>query len=327
MAKKIKQAQIEGQIVNSVVGTGVDNTDPKNPIINHTPTIVSVEITGTTTKTVKINFSDSTSISGQFTDLNTEYDLITESQLSVGTDTTKKVVSAKVLVDYLNSRLSSVMTYKGQKTNYTELPASGNKTGDTWNIVNAYPTKEVKAGDNVCWNGADWDVLSGTIDTSMFLTEEVDPTGLKSIAVTGTGTKTITVTLNNNTTKTAQFTDIDTTYTLGTLSHLNTGTDTTGRLWRAKDLSDWLSGKNFLTTANLLKNKNDFFGVLAGNIVSGKVNLMLSETPVNAISVFVNGVKVLNSSFTITGMALQITQSLLATPIEVSDEIEVFYQY
>lgn len=40
----------------------------------------------------------------------------------------------------------------------------------------------------------------------------------------------------------------NTTYTTGTLAQLNTGTDTTGRLQTAKNLSDWLNGKGYVTT-------------------------------------------------------------------------------
>lgn len=41
----------------------------------------------------------------------------------------------------------------------------------------------------------------------------------------------------------------DTTYDPGTTSMLNTGTDTDNRVWSAKALADWLSGKSYLTSA------------------------------------------------------------------------------
>lgn len=66
----------------------------------------------------------------------------------------------------VDSKLSSALNYKGTKATYGELPTTGNKTGDVWNITNADASKNVKAGDNVVWNGTGWDVLSGVVDLS-----------------------------------------------------------------------------------------------------------------------------------------------------------------
>ena len=65
--------------------------------------------------------------------------------------------------------VSGAFHYKGSKDNYSDLPTSGNVTGDVWNIVNADAEHGVKAGDNVAWNGSDWDVLSGMVDLSDYL--------------------------------------------------------------------------------------------------------------------------------------------------------------
>jgi len=72
------------------------------------------------------------------------------------------------------SEISAAFIYKGSKDTYAELPASGNKTGDVWNIVNADPTHEVKAGDNVAWNGTAWDVLGGVTDLSAYFNKNTD---------------------------------------------------------------------------------------------------------------------------------------------------------
>lgn len=58
------------------------------------------------------------------------------------------------------------MNYKGSKNNYSDLPASGNVTGDVWNIVNADPSHSINAGDNVCWNGSSWDNLGNYVNLS-----------------------------------------------------------------------------------------------------------------------------------------------------------------
>lgn len=65
--------------------------------------------------------------------------------------------------------VSGALHYKGTKAAYAELPATGNKVGDVWNITAADSAHGVKAGDNVAWNGSEWDVLSGTVDLSGYL--------------------------------------------------------------------------------------------------------------------------------------------------------------
>lgn len=72
------------------------------------------------------------------------------------------------------SEISAAFIYKGSKDTYAELPASGNKTGDVWNIVAADPTHGVKAGDNVAWNGTAWDVLGGVTDLSTYFNKNTD---------------------------------------------------------------------------------------------------------------------------------------------------------
>ncbi len=61
----------------------------------------------------------------------------------------------------INAKISSVMKYKGTVANFSDLPTNA-IIGDTYNITNAGDNN--KAGDNACWNGTAWDVLSGTID-------------------------------------------------------------------------------------------------------------------------------------------------------------------
>ena len=62
------------------------------------------------------------------------------------------------------AKISGALKYMGQVDNYRDLPTTGNTTGDTWNIVNADVSHNIKAGDNVAWNGTDWDDLSGVVD-------------------------------------------------------------------------------------------------------------------------------------------------------------------
>lgn len=353
---KIDQDQIDGQIVNSVTGVGVNNTDPKNPIIN-IPSLAgfatevwvnnqgflttevdpwgvqSQEVTGTTTKTLKTTLRNGTVISASWADTNTTYNAITASDLTTGTSTENKLIAASTLVTYINSRLSSVYMLKGTVASYSALPSSGNQVGDVYNITAASSSPPIKAGDNVVWTGTEWDVLSGFVDTSMFLTAETDPTGVSNISVSGTTTKTITVSLNNGTTKTATWTDTNTTYTAGTLATLNTGTSTTAELWSAKILNDWLNGKSFATIADVTTflgvQKSEVFIIAAGNITSGVVTLNLSAPRkiTNLVLAYYNGIKIPGSatSLNATFNQLKITQSQIATPIKVGKQVEVVY--
>jgi len=68
----------------------------------------------------------------------------------------------------IDGMVSSTFHYKGTKTTYSQLPTSGNVTGDVWNIEQADTTHGIKAGDNVCWNGTSWDVLAGVTDLSVY---------------------------------------------------------------------------------------------------------------------------------------------------------------
>ena len=69
-------------------------------------------------------------------------------------------------------KVTGFAKYAGSVDNYSDLPVSGNNVGDVWNIVNADATHQIKAGDNVIWNGKAWDNLSGFVDLSNYPTNE-----------------------------------------------------------------------------------------------------------------------------------------------------------
>lgn len=62
--------------------------------------------------------------------------------------------------------LATVYVYKDSVATYADLPTSGQKIGDVYNIETADPDHGIKAGDNVAWNGEKWDVLAGNHDLS-----------------------------------------------------------------------------------------------------------------------------------------------------------------
>lgn len=62
--------------------------------------------------------------------------------------------------------LATVYKYNGSVETYADLPTSGQQVGDVWNVETADPDHGIKAGDNVAWDGAQWDILGGNHDLS-----------------------------------------------------------------------------------------------------------------------------------------------------------------
>lgn len=66
--------------------------------------------------------------------------------------------------------LTTVYQYKGSVATYADLPTTGQKVGDVWNVETADPDHGIKAGDNVAWDGTQWDILGGNHDLSGYAT-------------------------------------------------------------------------------------------------------------------------------------------------------------
>ena len=101
--------------------------------------------------------------------------------LQVDSDT--KVASLDLSSYALKSDVASALIYRGSKDTFAELPESGNKNGDLWNIKIAGGTDRygtaIKAGDNVVWvedpidpTNSGWDVQGGTTDLSGYVEVE-----------------------------------------------------------------------------------------------------------------------------------------------------------
>lgn len=311
--RKIKQIQVEGLV------EAVGNLNGK--------VVKDITITGSTTKVLNIIFTDGTYISETFVDLDTTYAGITVPLLNAGVDTQERTIQVKVLVDYINSKLASALRWKASVPNFSNLPTSGNQVGDVYNIENAFTYKgeQYPAGSNVVWSAnGEWDVLHGFIDTSQFLTQEVDPKGVHSVDITGGSTKTITITLRDGSTVSGQFIDNDTTYQQGNLSELQIGTNTIGKVWSSNTLYTFVTG---LIQGALVQVYQEMFPISAGNISAGNVSLVLQQSNIinNKIMVYLNGIKQPMSSHNINGSSLTLNQASLPTPIIVGDEVEVFY--
>lgn len=71
--------------------------------------------------------------------------------------------------------ITAVFRYKGTVTAYSALPTDA-EVGDVYNITAADQTNHIKAGDNVVWNGTEWDNLSGILemDITEISNDEID---------------------------------------------------------------------------------------------------------------------------------------------------------
>lgn len=108
------------------------------------------------------------------------YKLATKADIDgTTTDLTEKITTvannlAKHEADFSNPHkvtaeqlgLTTVYQYKGSVATYADLPTTGQKVGDVWNVETADPDHGIKAGDNVAWDGAQWDILGGNHDLS-----------------------------------------------------------------------------------------------------------------------------------------------------------------
>lgn len=108
------------------------------------------------------------------------YKLATKADIDrTTTDLTKKITTVannlatheadvnnphKVTAEQLG--LTTVYQYKGSVVTYADLPTTGQKVGDVWNVETADPDHGIKAGDNVAWDDAQWDILGGNHDLS-----------------------------------------------------------------------------------------------------------------------------------------------------------------
>lgn len=81
----------------------------------------------------------------------------------------------KARIEEVAGEATKIYSIKGS-TKYAELPMTGNKVGDVYNITDSFTLGGVSypAGTNVVWDGSNWDALGGSIDLSAYAkTEEV----------------------------------------------------------------------------------------------------------------------------------------------------------
>lgn len=75
----------------------------------------------------------------------------------------------KARIEEVAGEATKIYSIKGS-TKYAELPMTGNKVGDVYNITDDFTLGGVSypAGTNVVWDGSNWDALGGSIDLSSY---------------------------------------------------------------------------------------------------------------------------------------------------------------
>ena len=132
------------------------------------------------TENLPTNVSDLTNDAGyqnatQVNSAITSKDYQTSQQVETAITSKGYITSTAVdtkLNDYAKKAdISTVYKYKGSVENYAALPVSEQQVGDTYNVKLADSEHGIKAGDNVSWNGEEWDPLAGTVDLSGYVEE------------------------------------------------------------------------------------------------------------------------------------------------------------
>ena len=130
-----------------------------------------IKVNGTTqtitNKTVDITVPTKTSDLNNDSDFQTDSDVasaISDALSNSGdpyqteSDVDDKIAAAQV----------SVLDYKGAVPTYADLPSSGQKKGDVWDVQDT--------GINYAWSGTAWDALGTSVDTSAFWTSTTGQT-------------------------------------------------------------------------------------------------------------------------------------------------------
>lgn len=131
-----------GDLANNGDGTAGSTYATTSYVDNNAGTIRSIDVNGTAV-TPDSNKNVSITVPTATSDLTNDSDFLTEAQIDT------KIATA----------VSSAFEYKGSVATVEDLPATGNKTGDVYDVQ--------ARGVNYAWNGSAWDPLGELVDTSL----------------------------------------------------------------------------------------------------------------------------------------------------------------
>jgi hypothetical protein len=204
----------------------------------------------------------------------------------------------------IDTKISSVLIYKGSVANYAALPSTGLTIGDVYNLTNS--------GHNYAWSGSDWDDLGPAVDVS-----GKEDTSNKTNTITGNETSTSLYASIKGIVDWLTSAKIKSILGISTLSGSNTGDETTSTLKTKIDvelayaLSDETSN---LTVGNLISFRVPFA------IILSEIRISVNDAPtVSSLIVDVKeaGVSIFSTLLSID--ATELTSVTAATPAVISD--------
>lgn len=157
--------------LSDLTNTGADPYATEDYVDQHGGKIDVIKVNGTT-QTITNKTVDIT-VPTKVSDLTNDSDFQTASEVSSAiTDALANSGDAYQTESDVDSKIAeaqvSVFVYKGAVASYANLPASGNKKGDVWDVQDT--------GINYAWSGSAWDALGTSVDTSAFWTSTTGQT-------------------------------------------------------------------------------------------------------------------------------------------------------
>ena len=207
-------------------------------------TIKDLSVNG---RTITYTKGDGTTGTITTQDSNTTYDAMSASELSTGTATTARTVTAKVLGDYVTGKVSAETT---ARTTAINSEATTRANADTAlgtridNVTSAYQSADTGLSNRLGSVASDGTFIkksaTNNVATNLTALDTAAKNAIKDLSVSGT---TITYTKGDGTTGTITTQDTNTTYANMTASELETGTATAARSISAKVLADYVNSR------------------------------------------------------------------------------------
>ena len=142
-------------------GDGQSNYATESYVDSHGSAIEHIKVNGTeqtiSNKTVSLTVPTATS------ELINDGNGASGSKFATNTDLTGLAFAVYGEIDKVIAKVSGVYRYKGSVATQSSLPASGNESGDVYDVQDT--------GTNFAWNGSAWDALGQIIDTSNLWTK------------------------------------------------------------------------------------------------------------------------------------------------------------
>lgn len=113
------------------------------------------------------NYALASSIPTNVSDLTNDAGYQTASDVATAISTSTSDFQTQAQVEAaINSAIAGVYKYKGSVANRAALPASGQESGDVYNLEDT--------GMNVAWNGTEWDDLGMSLTITAITNQEID---------------------------------------------------------------------------------------------------------------------------------------------------------